>query len=692
MKGYQKSATDLGSEAKYIKQFEDDATFVELKGYHKIKGAIEEHCGEEKWRAVAGDTKMLETIAEALVYHKSDQTRRDYMKENGIADESMINAALRINMKQVATYSREAIEKLLQYMEKGELFNEAKEKAGFGKKESEKQVILKPYKGAFEKNPVVSRVISQTRKLINAVIRKYGDEYAIDQIHVEVATDLASSKKRRAEIGLGQKRYRDAKEAAEERCKEAGLDPEEGQNLLMFRLAEEQYEFCPYTGAKITLYPAGGTNEVYIKDCEIDHVIPMSRSFNDSLNNKVLCTQQANQNKMDRIPFEWFEEKFGKDSKEWMEFENRVKKLYRMPYGKRRNLLRKSWTETDKERFLSRNLNDTRYAARHIAEYLRNYFDFSRSAKEDVKDVSRVQLRSAGITAFLRHMWGLSKDRGVNDLHHATDALVVACSTYGHVYLVSNLAKAIERKGKSWYKHFGRDKFKPWANIREDIEASVGKIFVSRMPRHTVTGGAHDETLGSLIEEKRVKKARKKNAQKKIDSMPIKNRVVKVRGGYAEMGDMVRADVFVDGRGRNYVVPIYSVDIFSKKPLPDKYVPDDYSLTYDEWPSIKENDFRFKFSLFKDDLIGIEEKNNEKTYYVAFFEAATVNVNVKNVDGSKFADKIDAKDPYTKKVGYRPKKKGRNLILRKYSVDMIGNYREILGETRLGNRFESGIR
>jgi hypothetical protein len=36
---YTKSVAELGSEAKYIKQFEDD-TFVELKGYHKIKKAI----------------------------------------------------------------------------------------------------------------------------------------------------------------------------------------------------------------------------------------------------------------------------------------------------------------------------------------------------------------------------------------------------------------------------------------------------------------------------------------------------------------------------------------------------------------------------------------------------------------------------------------------------------------------------
>jgi CRISPR-associated endonuclease Csn1 len=669
LKGYTKSAAELGSEAKYLKQFEDD-TFVELKGYHKIKNAIEKDCGKEKWSELAEDEDNLDVIAEALVYHKSDETRSQYLKGKGIVDADIINTVLKINMKQLANHSKEALKALLKYMEKGDLFNEAKEKCGYGKIDYKKQAILQPYKGFFENNPAVARVVSQTRKLINAIVRKYNDQYPIDQIHIEVATELASGKKMRNNISQGQRRYLEEKKAAEERCREKGLDPEEGQNLLMFRLAEQQNYFCPYTNTKITLYPTGAVNEVYIKDCEIDHVIPMSRSFNDSLNNKILCTQKANQDKKDRIPFEWFEGMYDRDSKEWTEYENRVKKMYGVPYSKRKNLLRKSWTEKDKERFLSRNLNDTRYATRHIADYLRKYFDFSKSQRDDIKDVSRIQLRSGGITAFLRYMWGLNKDREENDLHHAVDALVTACSTNGHVYLVSNLSKEIERKGKSWYKHFGwvRDRFKPWNNIREDVQKAVENVFVSRMPRHTVTAAAHEETIISGEEQD-------------------KNRTLEVRGGFAKMGDMVRADVFMDEEGRNYVVPIYSVDIFSKKPPPDKYVPDDYSLSYERWPSVKDDNQKFKFSIFKDDLISL----NGKMYYVSFFEASTVNVNVKNVDGSIFPDKKDALDPYTKKICYRPKRKGRKCLLKKYSVDILGNYKEIKQEKRIGNRFKDVV-
>jgi len=143
--------------------------------------------------------------------------------------------------------------------------------------------------------------------------------------------------------------------------------------------------------------------------------------------------------------------------------------------------------------------------------------------------------------------------------------------------------------------------------------------------------------------------------------------------------------VYVDKAGKNYVVPIYSVDIFTNKPLPDKYVPHDRNLPYEQWPSIFDNNLKFKFSLFKDDLISI----NDKMYYVSFFEATTVNVNVENINGSVFLDKKNAKEPYKKKIGYRPKSGGKKCVLRKFSVDILGNYKEVKQEKRLGNRFEN---
>ncbi|MDH4203770.1 MAG: type II CRISPR RNA-guided endonuclease Cas9 [Phycisphaerae bacterium] len=580
LSGYTKSVDEFGSEEKYIKQFESNDTFVELKGFHKIRKAVSEHCGDAVWKELRQDDKKLETIAEALTYCKSDETRTAHLHKHGLENNAIIEAVLTLNMSKVASFSSTAMKRLLEYMEHGDLFKDAKEKSGYGKLQYDKQAILQPYSGFFEKNPVVARVFSQTRKVVNAIIRKYGKSHPIDQIHIEIATELAKGEKERNRIKAGQNRYREAKKAAEKRCIEAGLDPDEGQTLLMFRLAEEQGRRCPYTNKFISTDSKVTTDSaVYILDCEIDHVIPMSRSFNDSLKNKILCTQKANQDKRDRIPFEWFEDEYGQDSQQWADLEHRIKKMYDMPYAKKRNLLRKSWTDKDKENFISRNLNDTRYAAREVANYLRKYFDFSGSGRDDIKDAKRIQLRSGGVTAFLRHIWGLNKDRKANDLHHALDALVVACSTDGHVYLVSNLSRDMERKGKGWFRHFDflREKFKPWGTVREDIQNTISDIFVSRMPRHTVTGAGHEDTVRPLVESP-------------------KNRVTRINQGFANMGPMVRADIYMDKNGKNYVVPLYAVDFAANKPLPDKYVHKS-DAPYDEWPSVKGDGLGFKFSV-----------------------------------------------------------------------------------------------
>ena len=57
---------------------------------------------------------------------------------------------------------------------------------------------------------------------------------------------------------------------------------------------------------------------------QIDHILPYSRSFDDSQNNKVLVCSDENQKKGDRTPYEWFKEKY-KDEKEFNEKWNKFK-------------------------------------------------------------------------------------------------------------------------------------------------------------------------------------------------------------------------------------------------------------------------------------------------------------------------------------------------------------------------------
>ncbi|AQQ08343.1 CRISPR-associated endonuclease Cas9 [Sedimentisphaera cyanobacteriorum] len=653
---YPKGEEEFKSKLEYLKQFESKQDFVELKGYHKIKDCITNTLGNDKWSEIADSPETIEAISEALVYHKTDETRGNYFKEKGI-DEEIAKAALFINMKEVANFSKEAFQKLLPHMEEGKYFEDARIAAAendprFKDKEHEKQSILQPYHGDFENNPVVMRTFSQTRKLINAVIRKYSSEYPIDQINIEIATELASSQKKLNDIYKKQTRYRDQKEQAKELCREFGLNPEEGQNLLRFRLAMQQKYRCPYTGQYIHACPYSGEDiSGSLLDCEIDHIIPISRSFDDSLNNKVLCTKKANQEKKNMLPFEYL----SKDPKKWEEFVVRVGHMGTMPSAKKRKLLTKKFDEEDKDRFISRNLNDTRYAAKEIAGFLKKHLDFSKSQREDINEKSRVQLRSGRVTSFLRYHWGLKKHREENDLHHALDAIVVACSTQGHVYLASMIAKDLENKGKAINGRLKNCNFEPWESFREDVLKKLDDIFVSRMPRRKVTGEAHSQNPKSW---------RKAN---------IKGRVQPFNKGFCGMGHIVRADFYKGPDGKNYAVPLYASDFAAKSPLPSKYLSKG-DTPYEDWPELT-NEFEFKFSLFKDDLV----KFQDQMYYIDYIRGGRPVISLKKYDGSSFDEEGKS---FTKEFSYK------NAKLEKFEVDMMGKYYSVKKPEREGNSYE----
>ena len=101
---------------------------------------------------------------------------------------------------------------------------------------------------------------------------------------------------------------------------------------------------------------------------QVDHILPWSRFGDDSFVNKTLCTARANQQKKGRTPFEWFEAEITPN--EWDRFVARVEGLKGMKGRKKRNYLLKDAAENE-ESFKNRNLGDTRYAARVVAEILK---------------------------------------------------------------------------------------------------------------------------------------------------------------------------------------------------------------------------------------------------------------------------------------------------------------------------------
>ncbi len=87
---------------------------------------------------------------------------------------------------------------------------------------------------------------------------------------------------------------------AKKEIQELGKLSPNGQDILKYRLWHDQQGICLYTGKKIPL------EELFQPGYDIDHILPYSITFDDSYRNKVLVTSQANREKGNRTPYEYF--------------------------------------------------------------------------------------------------------------------------------------------------------------------------------------------------------------------------------------------------------------------------------------------------------------------------------------------------------------------------------------------------
>ena len=173
----------------------------------------------------------------------------------------------------------------------GEFFNERHIIPGSGE---EKGNDLKYYGGVT--NPTVHIALNQIRQVVNELIDKYNHPYSIS---VELGRDLPKGDKGRREIESEQKANQDKNDHYNKKLEELN-QPRTSENRLRIELWEKQDKICPYTLDGIEL------SELFTNAIEVDHILPFSRSQDDSRSNKVVCKIQANRDKSGRTPWEAF--------------------------------------------------------------------------------------------------------------------------------------------------------------------------------------------------------------------------------------------------------------------------------------------------------------------------------------------------------------------------------------------------
>lgn len=347
-------------------------------------------------------------------------------------------------------------------------------------------------------NPTVHIGLNQLRRLVNRIIDAYGKP---DEIVVELARDLKMSQDQKADVERTIKKNTQAAIARGEKLEEMGV-PNTGGNRLVLRLWEDLNDdvmkrFCPYTGQRIS------AGMLFDGSCDIDHILPFSRTLDDGFSNKTLCLKEANRKKRNYAPHEAAE----KGLLDRAAMETVAKYL---PDNKAWRFAPDAMERFEGERdFTARALKDTQYLSRLARTYLDALYHGG-------DDKSHVWVVPGRLTEMLRRHWGLNGLEALADSdgqtvkrknrtdhrHHAIDAAVVAATDRSLIQRISKIAGRDEEAG-------AEDTLKstppPWDGFREDIATQLQRITVSQRADHGRTdplakGRGEDTTSGALHE------------------------------------------------------------------------------------------------------------------------------------------------------------------------------------------------
>lgn len=329
------------------------------------------------------------------------------------------------------------------------------------------------------RNPIVHRVMTELRKVVNSIIERYGKP---DRINIELARDLKASNKEREKMTFQNRiREKEREKIAERIVKEAGLEKISRNDILKVMLADECDFTCPYSGKHFSMKDLLDGHLVHI-----EHIIPYSISFDDSFANKTLCLSTLNEIKKNRTPYDAFG-----STPAYVEMLERVKH-FKGFYAERKLELFKL-QKIQPEEFMERNLNDTRYASKLAMQFLAMLY----GGIVDKNGKRRIFAISGGCTAIVRRAWGgnflLGEGEKVRDdyRHHAIDAVTIALTTPQMVQKVAKMSSEYRKKLNNSSPKFIDNNFFKQAQVMMD-QCAVSHHIVNKM-----RGALHKETFYS---------------------------------------------------------------------------------------------------------------------------------------------------------------------------------------------------
>ncbi|MBK7880801.1 MAG: type II CRISPR RNA-guided endonuclease Cas9 [Saprospiraceae bacterium] len=636
---------------------------------------------EDRYEKLSND--QILSIYHSLLYTDDDHFPlfKQYLSNKFLLSDEIISNLWDMPLESdYSNISHKAASKILPFLKNGLQFDKACGEAGYQHTISKPLELsdLVPHPKTNElKNPVVQKSTNICISLVNDVIKKYGKP---DEVRIELLRELKKPKSERELIFTRNNNVKKKREKYVEVLSKAlgyeiahsdgmlkkyelwlelGCDAEDLQgfngfagsiktsDLEKYQLWLEADRISPYSGKVISL------ERLMSSDIEVEHIMPFSRSLNDSFMNKTLCERSLNLEKLNKTPIEYFSQK---SNQELDEFKKRISIFSN---AKKREIF---LAEALPDDFSNSQLSDTAYIATLVVDKIQ-------------QSIPKVSTTKGGTTAHLRKAWGLngllyadmdaemvvfSKNRG-DHRHHFIDAAVIASTSVSHT---QKLARAtIGGDGRIHAE--GIDA--PWNSFRADLEdklksclvvhnfskrltsKSINKYRYSRKKPTdqkqilAIRGSMHEDTLYGKIystETKQeyyvVRKEIKSMEVKQLDKIVdrgvreyLKNLASTVSGGWSEV---IKSPILYNGR------PLRRVrTINNSKSLP---------LLRDETKTYIEPGNNYVLAIYEDPVNGKRDYES-----VTFYEGVQRKLNGENIypaskNGKKLLYTVSAFDKF----------------------------------------------
>ena len=451
-------------------------------------------------------------------------------------------------------------------------------------------------------NPIVEQVVMESLRTVRDIWKQEGQ---IDEIHIELGRDLKQNAEQRKKTMQRQQENEKANLRAKLLLQEF-MNPEmdvEGvhayspsqqelfriyedgvlsankpdddtqriinelsslkqpslQDIKKYRLWLDQKYVSPYTGEIIPLA------KLFTPAFQIEHVIPQSRFFDDSMSNKVICEAEVNARKDRMLGHEFIAQCGGEKITlsggkvvqvlSLQAYEDTIKKNFAGDPRKQEKLM----LDEIPEKFVARQMNDSRYISRLMMQLLSNIVREKISNTEyEPETVSKNLIVCNGATTTrLKKDWGINdvwnkiilprferlnriqnttvftaktanghiipnvplelkqgfEKKRIDHRHHAMDAIVIAFTTRNHVALLSNESaldkdekarydlQTLLRKREVWRSADGKEHYKftdfiaPYDGFQKDVQETLKNIVVSFKQNLRVINKSNNRTV-----------------------------------------------------------------------------------------------------------------------------------------------------------------------------------------------------